>query len=230
MREICLDTETTGLDPKDGHKIIEIAAFEIIDKVKTGNFFHRYINPNRNVPHEAFLIHGISTEFLLDKPVFTAVANDFLDFIKNDPLVIHNAMFDLKFLNFELNNIDLPLLTQNKIIDTLTLARQKFPNSPNSLDALCKRFKIDLTKREKHSALIDTELLCLVYLELTCGSQGGFSFAKTNNDNNKQITTNFVKQQYNLPKRDFSLTQNQLNLHQEFILNNFKKNFWYNNQ
>jgi len=227
MREICLDTETTGLDPKDGHKIIEIAAFEIIDKVKTGNYFHCYINPNRNVPHEAFLIHGISTEFLLDKQVFKEVANDFLDFIKSDPLIIHNAMFDLKFLNFELNNIGLPLLTQNKIVDTLILARQKFPNSPNSLDALCKRFKIDLTKREKHSALIDTELLCLVYLELTCGSQGGFSFAKQN-DANKQVSTQFIRQEYNLPKRDFSLTQQQLNLHQEFILNNFKKNFWYN--
>ncbi len=227
MREICLDTETTGLDPKDGHKIIEIAAFEIIDKVKTGNYFHCYINPNRNVPHEAFLIHGISTEFLLDKQVFKEIANDFLDFIKSDPLIIHNAMFDLKFLNFELNNIGLPLLTQNKIVDTLILARQKFPNSPNSLDALCKRFKIDLTKREKHSALIDTELLCLVYLELTCGSQGGFSFAKQN-DANKQVSTQFIRQEYNLPKRDFSLTQQQLNLHQEFILNNFKKNFWYN--
>ena len=229
MREICLDTETTGLDPKDGHRVIEIAAFEIIDKVKTGNYFHCYAIPNRTVPHEAFMVHGIYTEFLLDKPVFTKVANDFLDFIKNDPLIIHNAMFDLKFLNFELNNIGLPLLTQNKIIDTLVLARQKFPNSPNSLDALCKRFKIDLTKREKHSALIDTELLCLVYLELTCGSQGGFSFAKKD-DIIQPITTKFVRQQYNLPKRDFSLTQNQLNLHQEFILNNFKKNFWYNNQ
>jgi DNA polymerase-3 subunit epsilon len=227
MREICLDTETTGLDPKDGHKIIEIAAFEIIDKVKTSNYFHCYINPNRNVPHEAFLIHGISTEFLLDKQVFKEIANDFLDFIKSDPLIIHNAMFDLKFLNSELNNIGLPLLTQNKIVDTLILARQKFPNSPNSLDALCKRFKIDLTKREKHSALIDTELLCLVYLELTCGSQGGFSFAKQN-DANKQVSTQFIRQEYNLPKRDFSLTQQQLNLHQEFILNNFKKNFWYN--
>jgi DNA polymerase-3 subunit epsilon len=228
MREICLDTETTGLDPRDGHKVIEIAAFEIVNKVKTGNYFHCYINPNRNVPHEAFLVHGISTEFLLDKPIFANVANEFLDFIKNDPLVIHNAMFDLKFLNFELNNIGSPLLTQNKIIDTLTLARQKFPNSPNSLDALCKRFKIDLSKREKHSALIDTELLCLVYLELTCGSQGGFSFSKKDDVNEKTTTTEFVKQQYNLPKRDFSLTKQQLELHQEFILNNFKKNSWYN--
>jgi DNA polymerase-3 subunit epsilon len=228
MREICLDTETTGLDPRDGHKVIEIAAFEIIDKVKTGNYFHCYINPNRNVPHEAFLIHGISTEFLLDKPNFSQIVNDFLNFIKNDPLIIHNAVFDLKFLNFELNSIGSPLLTQNKIIDTLSLARQKFPNSPNSLDALCKRFKIDLSKREKHSALIDTELLCLVYLELTCGSQGGFSFAKNVNET-KQETTEFIRQKYNLPIRNFSPTQQQLTLHQEFILTNFKKNSWYQN-
>jgi len=158
MREICLDTETTGLDPKDGHKIIEIACFELINKVKTGKVFHSFVNPRRDVPQEAFRIHGISTEFLKDKPTFDLVADKFLDFIGDDILVIHNASFDIKFLNFELNILRKKPLEMSRVVDSLMLARNKFPGGQNSLDALCKRFNLDLSKREKHGALIDTEL------------------------------------------------------------------------
>ena len=223
MREICLDTETTGLDPRDGHKVIEIAAFEIIDKVKTGNYFHCYINPNRNVPHEAFLIHGISTEFLLDKPNFSQIVNDFLTFIKNDPLIIHNAVFDLKFLNFELNSIGSPLLTQNKIIDTLSLARQKFPNSPNSLDALCKRFNVDLSKRDKHGALLDSELLAQVYLELLGGRQRSLGLIETQEETLieiEEITTVY-------PVRVFEISEEEKSKHREF-LSQLKSPLWAN--
>jgi len=224
MREICLDTETTGLEPRDGHKIIEIAAFEIVNKIKTGNNFHCYINPKRDVPIEAFRVHGISTEFLQDKPIFADIANDFLDFIKNDTLIIHNAAFDLKFINAELVSIGMPSLSQNKIIDTLYLARSKFPGSQNSLDALCKRFNIDLSKRDKHSALVDTELLCLVYLELTGGAQIGFGFNKNVTKVEQEV---IVSTKYNIPVRDFSPTKEQLDLHKDFILKNFKKNYWF---
>lgn len=181
MREICLDTETTGLDPRDGHKVIEIACVELINKVKTGNFFHAYVNPRREVPHEAFRIHGISTEFLKDKPIFSHVAQEFLDFIQGATLVIHNAEFDLKFLNFELNICGLGLIQRPGVIDSLAVARAKFPGSPNSLDALCKRFGVDLSKRKKHGALLDSELLADVYIELMGGAQTGLGFetAKT---------------------------------------------------
>jgi DNA polymerase-3 subunit epsilon len=229
MREICLDTETTGLDPKSGHKIVEIACVEIIDKVRTGRFFHTYINPQRDMPEEAFRIHGISGEFLSDKPVFDKVAHEFLEFIKDAKLVIHNAAFDLKFLNHELSAIGLETLNSKNVIDSLILARTKFPGSPNSLDALCKRFNIDLSKREKHGALLDTELLVDVYVELMGGAQGGLMFGANKND--KKISTideNFVikKLQTSLPKRDFPASEESLQIHQEFVKKNFKSNFW----
>lgn len=229
MREICLDTETTGLDPKSGHKIVEIACVEIIDKVRTGRFFHTYINPQRDIPEEAFRIHGISGEFLSDKPVFDKVAAEFLEFIKDAKLVIHNAAFDLKFLNHELSTIGLETLNSKNVIDSLILARTKFPGSPNSLDALCKRFNIDLSKREKHGALLDTELLVDVYVELMGGAQGGLMFGANKNDKKAStIDENFVikKLQTSLPKRDFPASEESLQTHQEFVKKNFKSNFW----
>ncbi len=229
MREICLDTETTGLDPKSGHKIVEIACVEIIDKVRTGRFFHTYINPQRDMPEEAFRIHGISGEFLSDKPVFDKVAAEFLEFIKDAKLVIHNAAFDLKFLNHELSTIGLETLNSKNVIDSLILARTKFPGSPNSLDALCKRFNIDLSKREKHGALLDTELLVDVYVELMGGAQGGLMFGANKNDKKAStIDENFVikKLQTSLPKRDFPASETDLQTHQEFVKKNFKSNFW----
>src|SRR3989338_8374687 len=159
MRKICLDTETTGLDPREGHKIVEIGCVELINGVRTGNDFHVYINPRRDIPIEAFNVHGLSTEFLQDKPIFAHIAHKFLDFIRDTKLIIHNATFDIKFLNFELGLVGSNPISKEFVIDTLIIARNKFPGAQNSLDALCKRFEIDLSKRKKHGALLDSELL-----------------------------------------------------------------------
>ena len=164
---IILDTETTGLKPEQGHKLIEICAMEVINGVKTGEMFHSYLNPQRDVPYEAFKIHGISTEFLADKDTFAQVAVKFVDFIKEGTLVIHNARFDVGFLNYELKNLGHPTISLNEVIDTLAIARKKFPGSPANLDALCKRFKVNLSKRDKHGAVIDVELLYEVYKYLS---------------------------------------------------------------
>lgn len=230
MRELCLDIETTGLDPRTGHRIIEIACVELIDKVKTGNFFHTYVNPRREVPHEAFQIHGISTEFLKDKPIFDHVARKFLDFVDGATLVIHNAAFDTKFLNYELSALGLPTLNMQKVVDSLTIARNKFPGSPASLDALCRRFNVDLSKRTKHGALLDTELLCEVYIELMGGAQTGFAFGgdKKNQESagaNKDSSASIVNKKI-LPKRDFSLSEDDLKAHQEFVSKHIKNNLW----
>lgn len=227
MREICLDTETTGLDPKDGHKIIEIACVEMVNKIRTGQVFHTYVNPRRDVPQEAFRVHGISTEFLQDKPIFDHVAAKFLDFIKGGTLVIHNAAFDLKFLNHELRLVGLNPIESDSVIDSLAIARKKFPGSPASLDALCKRFNIDITHRTKHGALLDTELLCDVYIELMGGAQSGLAFdvAKKEEILEEKQVVEIVRK--NLQKRNFPVSDQDLELHQEFITKNFKTNFWY---
>ena len=166
MRHIILDTETTGLDPKDGHRIVEIGCVELENHRKTGRTFQKYINPQRDMPQEAFKVHGLSQDFLKDHPLFGGIAQEFLDFIQDGTLVIHNAGFDLKFLNHELKALNFPTLHTFTVVDTLQLARQKFPGSPANLDALCKRFNISLSTRDKHGALIDCELLAGVYLEL----------------------------------------------------------------
>lgn len=182
MREIILDTETTGLDPKDGHKIIEIGAVEMINKVVTGNKFHYYINPERDVPQDAYRIHGISSEFLKDKPLFKNIVNEFINFIHNAKLVIHNAPFDIKFLNYELRLLDLPSIELAGVIDTLAIARKTFPGARVNLDALCKKFKIDNTNRKLHGALKDAYLLSEIYVELSGGRQVRF-FLKERNGN-----------------------------------------------
>ena len=171
MREIVLDTETTGLDPFSGHRIVEIGCVEMHGHIRTGNHFHSYLNPERDMPREAENIHGLSSEFLKDKPLFKTVARSFLEFIGDSPLVIHNAGFDLKFLKAELDALGLPLIPMDRAIDTVLIARKKFPGSPANLDALCKRFNIDLSSRTKHGALLDAELLADVYLELKGGRQ-----------------------------------------------------------
>jgi len=171
MREIVLDTETTGLDPLRGDRIVEIGCVELVNHVASGKIFQSYINPERNMPEGAFRIHGLSTQFLADKPVFAAVADDFLAFVAEDRLVIHNAAFDLGFLNAELEKLGKPALPPARAIDTVSLARRKYPGAPASLDALCRRFEIDNSKRTKHGALLDAELLAEVYLELIGGRQ-----------------------------------------------------------
>lgn len=166
MREIILDTETTGLSPHDGHRIVEIGCIEIINRMPTGNVFHVYINPERDMPPEAERVHGLSSIFLKDKPVFAQIADELMAFVANDPLVIHNAPFDLLFLDEELKKCQRPLLSQRHVVDTLLLARRKHPGQSNTLDALCARYSIDLSKRTKHGALLDCELLAQVYIEL----------------------------------------------------------------
>ena len=171
MREIALDTETTGLDPYSGHRIVEIGAVEMVNHVRTGSHFHTYLNPERDMPREAEQIHGLSADFLRDKPLFRTVAGALLEFLGDAPLVIHNAGFDMKFLNAELEKLGRPRLPADRAVDTVPLARQKFPGQPANLDALCRRFGIDLSARTKHGALLDAELLADVYLELRGGRQ-----------------------------------------------------------
>ncbi|MES2214444.1 MAG: DNA polymerase III subunit epsilon [Pseudomonadota bacterium] len=178
MREVLLDTETTGLDPKAGHRIVEIGMLEMNNKVLTGNKFHFYLNPDRDMPIEAYRIHGISTEFLQDKPRFSEVAEDFLKFIEGSRLVIHNASFDMKFINHELSLLNKPSIDMSSVVDTLAMARKMFPGARANLDALCKKFKIDNSSRQFHGALLDAELLYEVYVELTGGRQTTFVLKK----------------------------------------------------
>ncbi len=171
LREIVLDTETTGLDPKDGHRIVEIGAVELIDHLPSGATFHRYVNPERDMPQEAERIHGLTGAFLARHPVFAEIVEEFLDFIADSPLVIHNASFDLRFLNAELRRCGRDPLPPARAIDTLLLAQRKFPGQSNSLDALCRRFGVDAAHRKLHGALLDSELLAEVYLHLIGGRQ-----------------------------------------------------------
>ena len=171
MREIALDTETTGLDPKAGHRIVEIGCVEMINRVATGNVFHQYINPERDMPEEAKAIHGLSEEFLSTHPVFAKTVDDFLEFIGSAQLVIHNAEFDMRFINAELTLVGKEPIGMERTTDTVRMARKKFPGAPANLDALCRRFNIDNSNRELHGALLDARLLADVYLELTGGRQ-----------------------------------------------------------
>jgi DNA polymerase III subunit epsilon len=176
-REIVLDTETTGLDPKRGDRLIEIGCIELLNRIPSGQEYHVFINPERDVPAEAQAVHGISTAFLKDKPLFTAVAGAFLDFIGDDTLVIHNATFDIGFLNAELERLRRPPIVMDRVVDTLMLARRKHPSGPNTLDALCKRYGIDNSKRIKHGALMDSLLLAEVYIELLGERQAALGLA-----------------------------------------------------
>ena len=173
MREIILDTETTGLNPSSGDRIVEIGCIELLNQVPTGDFFHTYVNPERDMPEEAFSIHGLSTEFLLDKPKFKEIMEDFLAFIGDVPLIIHNAEFDLRFIDAELLLLEKPPIERSRSVDTVAMARRRYPGAQVSLDALCRRFEIDLSRRDKHGALLDAELLAEVYLYLMGGRQRG---------------------------------------------------------
>ncbi len=224
-RLIILDTETTGLKPEQGHKLIEICAMEVINGVKTGEIFHTYINPQRDVPYEAFKIHGISTEFLADKDIFAEVALKFIDFMKDGTLVIHNARFDVGFLNYELKSLNHPTINLNEVIDTLSIARKKFPGSPVSLDALCKRFKINLSKRDKHGALIDVELLYEVYNYLSEDHLLIKTEKKEELDSNLKIAIN-IDRPYKEP-RGYSCSTQELEDHLEF-LKRIKDPLWNN--
>ena len=221
MNEIFLDTETTGLSFKEGHKIVEIACIETKDLVPTSKIFHKFINPKRTVPEEAFKIHGFTEKFLNDKETFDQVADQFLNFIEGKKLIIHNASFDLGFLNGELSSIQKEKIKKISVIDSLEVARNKFPGSSNSLDALCKRFNIDLSRRTKHNALLDCELLREVYINLLDMkepkfnlSSGGQNIIKS--DNQKKI--------YN--KKIFKVSEKELRQHKEFLKSELKRNFY----
>tara|TARA_E500000331_G_C17025249_1_gene612669 strand:- start:120 stop:785 length:666 start_codon:yes stop_codon:yes gene_type:complete len=221
MSEIFLDTETTGLSFKDGHKIVEIACIETQNLIPTNKIFHKLINPKRNVPEEAFKIHGFSQEFLSNQKTFDQVADEFLNFINGKKLIIHNANFDLGFLNGELNFIKKKLIDKTLVIDSLEVARNKFPGLSNSLDALCKRFNIDLSKRTKHNALLDCELLREAYIHLLDAKEPKFDLSFTGQDEIKSVIRD---KKYN--KAVLEISEIELKKHREFLKSEFKKNFY----
>ena len=218
MREVALDTETTGLDPHSGHRLVEIACMEIINHVPTGETFHTYINPKRDMPEPAFAVHGLSTDFLKNHPLFEEKADEFLEFIGDSKLIIHNAQFDLKFLNAELGWLDKPQIDPARAIDTLKIARQKFPGAKNNLDALCRRFNINNANRTLHGALIDTQLLVEVYIELIGGKQRELSL----NDEKEKIQTASEQKspsqvKIDRPHRSFSASEKEIKDHEKLI-------------
>jgi DNA polymerase-3 subunit epsilon len=223
MNEIFLDTETTGLSPHDKHKIVEVACIETKDLNPTKKIFHKIINPQRDVPEGAFKIHGFATEFLKDKETFNNIADDFLEFIKDKKIIIHNASFDLGFLNYELKLIRKNEIKKTNVIDSLEVARAKFPGSSNSLDALCRRFGIDLSKRTKHNALLDCELLREVYINLLDAKEPKLIFTNENLDINKENLKNINK---NYCKKVVVLTPEEAKLHSDFLKKEMKKNYY----
>ena len=219
MNEIFLDTETTGLSFKDGHKIVEVACIETKDLIPTGKIFHRLINPQRDIPEDAMKVHGFSAEFLKDKQTFDQIAQEFLNFIQGKKIIIHNAPFDLGFLNGELDLINKDKLDQKVVIDTLEVARNKFPGVSNSLDSLCRRFNIDLSKRTKHNALLDCELLREVYINLLDAKEPKFNLSAV------KVSPSILKNKiYN--KDIIEISENEKKLHDEFLKKELKKNFY----
>ena len=224
MLEVILDTETTGLSTAEKHRIVEVACVEMNEQIPTNNIFHTYLNPKRSVSEEAYKVHGYSDEFLSNKKSFEDISEEFLNFIKNKKIIIHNAAFDLSFLNYELRLIKKKEIDKSNVVDTLELARQKYPGSQNSLDALCKRFNIDNSKREKHDALIDCHLLKEVYINLLDQREPKLNlqnaeifiseFSNDNKKNNKSLG------------KIIRPTNEELKLHKEYLKNNLTKNFF----
>ncbi len=217
MKEIVLDTETTGMDPSTGDRIIEIGCVELMNHVPTGQTLQLYINPERDIPADATAVHGITNEFVKDKPLFSQVYSEFLEFIKDGKLIIHNAEFDMKFLNSELARVGHRPLPWNNVIDTLGMARKKFPGSPASLDALCRRFQIDNTERTYHGALLDSELLAEVYLELLGGRQHGLGLAaNAQKDADNARAAHAAKRKFKQP-RPHAPSAQELAAHEKFL-------------
>ena len=222
MKEVILDTETTGLSVAEKHKIVEIGCIELEDQIPTKNVFHAYINPKRPVSEAAYKVHGYSDQFLSDKKTFLEISEDFLNFIKNKKIIIHNAPFDLSFLNYELKLINLKGLDKDNIIDTLEVAREKYPGSPNSLDALCKRFNIDNSKREKHSALVDCNLLKEVYINLLDQKAPKLNLENAEPTSSKNI--NNFNNKNSLPSEIVELSSEELQLHKKYLKTDLTKN------
>ena len=219
MNEIFLDTETTGLSFREGHKVVEIACIETKDLIPTGNVFHKLINPKRSMPNEAFKVHGFSEEFLKNKETFDKVADEFLNFIKEKKIIIHNAQFDLSFLDGELGLIQKEKINKKLVIDSLMVARNKFPGTSNSLDALCKKFNVDLSRRTKHNALLDCELLREVYINLLDAKEPKFNLSSTSLD----FAASKIKD-YN--KKILKISEAEVKKHNEFLRKELKKNFY----
>lgn len=216
IREIVLDTETTGLNYQDGDRVVDIGCVELIDHLPSGNTFQVYINPEKKMSADAARISGITDEFLADKPVFSKIVDDFLNFVGDSTLVIHNAKFDVDFLNSELERLQKPLFSMENVIDTLDIAHRKFPGAPASLDALCKRFNIDTSIRVTHGALVDSLLLADVYINLIEERQKNLFAETVSTDKNTEVFTHQNKI-LNLPKRSFPPSDEELKLHQKFI-------------
>src|SRR5688572_21703390 len=214
IREIVLDTETTGMDPTDGDKLVEIGCVELINHLPSGKTWHRYINPERDVPSEAVAVHGLTAQFLKDKPTFGEIVEEFTDFIKDAHLIIHNAEFDVKFLNAELKTYGFPSVDRKKVTDTVAVARKKFPGSPANLDALCRRFGIDNSNRTLHGALLDAQLLSEVYLELLGGRQHGLMMDVQNAS--EEVTTKKTERVFREP-RTFAPSEQELAAHKEMV-------------
>ena len=219
MNEGFLDTETTGISFNEGHKIVEIACIETKDLIPTGKVFHRLINPNRSMPNEAFKVHGFSEEFLKDKETFDKIVDEFLTFINEKKIIIHNASFDLSFLNGELGLLRKDKISTKFIVDSLEVARNKFPGTSNSLDALCKRFNIDLSRRTKHNALLDCELLREVYINLLDAKEPKFNLSNDNAEKNVNKTKDYNK-------TIIQISENEIKKHKDFLKTELKKNFY----
>ena len=218
MREIVLDTETTGLNPEKGDRIVEIGCVELENHLPTGKTYHQYINPMRSISQEVVAVHGLTEEFLSDKPIFSEIADEFWAFVgENTPLVIHNAAFDMNFLNTELKACGKPILSENNIIDTLLIARKKFPGAKVNLDELCKKFNVDASRRTVHGALLDSELLADVYLELITNRELNFSSTKKNQQNQNVIQNLKKVSRETFPIREWKLDSTEEQAHTEFL-------------
>ena len=225
VREIVFDTETTGFDADKGDKLVEIGAVELINHIPTGVTFHKYINPERDVPEEAFKVHGLSYEYLKQFPTFVEIADEWLDFVGDSVLVAHNANFDMTFINYELNAINRKTLENNKVIDTLDIAKKLFPGSRVNLDALCRRYGIDNSNRTKHGALLDAELLADVYLQLLGGQEPSFALSQKFSKNN-DVVSEFVVNRKFRESRKFVVSDEELKIHNEFLQNKLKVDVW----
>ena len=222
MIEVILDTETTGLNVKDGHRIVEIGCIELDDLIPTKKTFHYYLNPQRKVSESALKVHGYTDEFLSDKNIFKDIADDFLKFIEGKKIVIHNAEFDISHINNELSIAGYDKIDKKNVIDTLDIARKKFPGSPASLDALCKRYRIDNSKREKHTALLDCELLSKVYINLLDQKEPSLNFK--NQENLKEFSNTDISGKYS--KKVVVITDDEISSHKSFLKSSLKKNYF----
>lgn len=224
VREIVFDTETTGFKPEEGHRLVEIGAVELINHMPTGRTYHQYINPERDMPEEAFKVHGLSNEYLKDFPRFREIAHEFLEFVAEDVLVAHNATFDMNFLNYELKQIGKEPLV-NDVVDTLEIAKKLHPGARNNLDALCRRYNVDNSERTSHGALLDSELLAKVYLELLGGQEPSMMLHAENQIKVESAVSESGGKQFR-PAREFSLSAEELAMHEDFLQNKIKAAIW----